>query len=571
MQIFLPIVIYLGLKNEVPLDKSKNSIITLVEFYRGDWKEIFSILLFGITVGIFTLVVPLAAQTLVNTVAFATLLQPLIVLTAAVAFFLLVSSFLKVVQFYLVEKLAQRLFVRIALDVSRSLPMVHYELFKRNFGSEYINRFLEIVTVQKATTSLLLEGSAVVFQLIFAIVLLGFYHPFFLAFSIIVAYTLFFVVTFLGKNAIPTSLEESDQKYGILAWLEDISASPAFFKSSNGKQEAVRRTDSLLCGYVNARQSHFRILLSQQIVVLILQVVGSATLLGIGGILVTSSQLSLGQLVAAELILSVIINCTDKLTKFLETFYDLVAGIMKLDTLVSLPRDCSDSKEILIDSNIGYTIGFEAISHILSNHETLLEDINFQVQSGEKVLIYGGNGVGKSVLADLLAGYKSPFKGKILIDGTPIDFLDMHIFRSSIALVRGIEVIHGTIEDNLRLARANITAREIQEVLTDLGLISDIESLGDGMRTYLRGDYAPLSLGQAERLMIARALLQRTRMIIFDGSLDVVDEGMLGRTIDTIKKHALQTTVLVTSRERDSIEFFEKVYEIRNKQIVQIK
>jgi putative ABC transport system ATP-binding protein len=550
---------------------NKESLNALIEFYRGDWKDIFSILIYGTAVGIFSLVVPLAAQSLVNTIAFATLLQPLIVLTAAVAVFLLLSSILKLIQFFIAEKLAQRIMVRVALDLSQSIPALQYDIFKRNFGSEYINRFLEIVTVQKATTSLLLEGTAVLFQLVFGIVLLGFYHPFFLAFSIIVALILFFTVLIFGRHAIPTSVEESDRKYDILAWLEDIAASPALFKSERGQKIALNRADSLIGNYIEARQNHFQILFTQQTLVLLLQIFGSATLLGVGGILVMRNQLSLGQLVAAELILAVVLNSTDKLTKFLETFYDLVAGITKLDVLGSLPRDTMLSGERLPVTDKGCTVSFRNVSHILSSGELLLDNINLDVQSGDKILIIGGNGSGKSILADLLVGYKAPYRGKILMDETSIDDIDCNALRTNVALVRGIEVIHGTIEDNLRIAKDVISAREIREILTDLGLSKEIDSLADGMRTYLKGDYSPLSLGQAERLMIARALLQHPRLMVFDSSLDVIDEGMLEQSIKAIFAKNPQATLIALSREQDSIQFFNIVYELKNKKLVRVK
>jgi putative ABC transport system ATP-binding protein len=550
---------------------NKASLDTFIEFYRGDWKDIFSILIYGTTVGIFSLVVPLASQSLVNTVAFATLLQPLIVLTAAVGLFMLFSSLLKLVQFFIAEKLAQRFMVRVALDLSQSIPMLQYDIFKRNFGSEYINRFLEIVTVQKATSVLLLEGSAVIFQLVFGIVLLGFYHPFFLAFSIAIAVILLSTVLLLGRKAIPTSVVESDRKYDLLAWLEDMAAAPALFKSGRGQHLAQRRADALLVSYIQARRAHFKILVTQQTVVLIMQVLGSAALLGVGGILVMRNQLSLGQLVAAELILAVILNNTDKLAKFLETFYDLVAGITKLNLLGSLPRDTHLGSEVLPASESGFHVRLENVSHILSHGETLLEDVCLDVRPGEKVLIIGGNGSGKSILADLIVGYKAPYRGTILIDDTSIDDIDCNAYRNQVALVRGVEVIHGTIEENLRIARHGILAREMREVLTELGLAKEIDTLSDGMRTYLKGDYAPLSLGQAERLMIARALLQRPRLMVFDASLDVIDEGMLEQSIRVVCERSPQTTLIALSRERDSIDFFDVVYALQNKRLVRLK
>ena len=551
--------------------KENSAVSDFLAFYRGDWREIFSILLYGLSVGIFSLVVPLAAQSLVNTISFATLVQPLIVLTIAVTFFLFLSSLSKLMQFFISEKLAQRLIVRVALDLSQSISRVRYDLFKRNFGSEYINRFLEIVTVQKATSSLLLEGSAVLFQLVFGIVLLGFYHPFFLIFAIVISVSLLFIILVLGKHAIPTSINESDKKYDVLAWLEDISAAPAFFKSEYGQRVAVARADQLLGEYVKARKGHFRVLLTQHVMVLLIQILSSTVLLGAGGVLVMKNQLSLGQLVAAELILTVIISSTDKLTKFLETFYDLVAGIVKLNLLISLPQDISDSNDRLPQLHQGCKVQFEDVNYEYTNNYSLLDGMSLAVQPGEKILIYGGNGSGKSIIADLIVGYKHPHKGKVLIDDIPLDDIDCNAFRSQVSLVRGVEIVHGTIESNVRIARDDISTREIREVLGDLGLLNDIDSLSDGMKTYLKGDYSPLSLGQAERLMVARALLQKSRLIIFDASFDVIDEGMLQQTITVIHKRAPMTTVIATSRERDSIDFFDTVYAIQNKKLIRIK
>jgi putative ABC transport system ATP-binding protein len=557
----------------MPHKKYSNSqaLSSVIRFYRGDWKDIISILIYGITVGIFALIVPLAAQSLVNTVAFGTLLQPLIVLTGAVIVFLSISGVFKVAQFVIAEKLAQRLMVRVGLDLARWIPEIHYDNFKRNFGSEYINRFLEISTVQKATTFLLLDGSAVIFQLIFAVIFLGFYHPFFLIFSLCVAITLVLAVFIFGRSAIPTSMRESDDKYEILACIEDIAAAPQIFKSAVGQTTALNKMDKLLNQYLDSRRLHFRILVSQQIAVVLLQIIGSAMLLGVGGLLVIREQLSLGQLVAAEIIFTIILSNSDKLTKFLETFYDLVAGVAKLEMLATLPKEDVHSGELIPLIQEPLSIELKDIKYLQQDGDPLFDDLDLTVKPGQKIFIFGGNGSGKSVLADLIIGFKDPNQGIILFDGVARGDINLNSLRSAVAVVRGIEMIHGTLEENLKFGAPHATQKEIREVLSKVGLLDDIDSLPLGMRTIFKGDHAPFSVGQAERLMIARALLQKPRVIILDASLDVIDERSVHKTIEFILSDFCKATVIALTHERQFIQYFDAGYELLNGKLSRVK
>jgi putative ABC transport system ATP-binding protein len=549
---------------------NSEAIQTLLNFYRGDWKDILSILIYGIVVGIFALVVPLAAQSLVNTITFGTLIQPLIVITLGVIVFLSLGGVFKILQFIIAERLAQRLMVRVALDLTKWMPELKHDNFKYNFGTEYINRFLEISTVQKSTTFILIDGSTILFQLFFSIVFLGFYHPFFLIFSASVAAILILVVFLFGRAAIPTSMNESDDKYEILASIEDISGAPQLIKSEVGEKAALYKMDYLIHNYLNSRKAHFRVLLSQQAAVVVLQIIGSATLLGVGGLLVIREQLSLGQLVAAELIFTIILSNTDKLTKFLETFYDLVAGIAKLDMLAKLPKENVNKGEYVKDIPIPMSVEFKELTYLHKNGEPVIDNLDFKINAGDKIVIYGGNGSGKSILADLLIGFKFPTKGLVLFNDTSITDLHLNSLRSRIALVRGIEMIHGTLEENLRYVSPSATTREMREVLAKVKLLDDIDQLPEGLKREFKGDYAPLSLGQAERLMIARALLRSPSLLILDGALDSVDERYVDETIEFVLNDSCKSTVVALTRERQFINHFDKRFELKNGKLTKL-
>ena len=170
---------------------------------------------------------------------------------------------------------------------------------------------------------------------------------------------------------------------------------------------------------------------------------------------------------------------------------------------------------------------------------------------GERVGVRGVSGSGKSLLVDAVCGYRQPEGWSVEIDGADIRHLRLAELRSAVQLVKGIEIFHGTIIENVRVGREELSVQSLQSILEQLGIGDQLQSLPDGLNTMLATGGSPLSEGQAQVLMIARAIAGRPRLLIVDETLDhVMDSGERQVITEVLfRRDQPWTLMVVTSRE----------------------
>lgn len=510
-------------------------------------RDIALVLLFAVGVGVLNLAVPITAAAVVNNVAFAIVMQPLLALCVALFTCLALSGMLRGYKHYLVEIIQQRLFVRVVADLAYRLPRVGLKAFDQQHGPELVNRFFDVLTVQKASAALLLDGVALALQTLVGLLVLAVYHQYLFGFDLLLIAGLVFIVWGLGHGAVRTAIRESRAKYAVASWIEEMARHPFAFKLSGGSVYALETADALAREYLFARRSHFRIVFRQFGFALFLQALASSVLLGLGGWLVIQNELSLGQLVAAELIVNLVVSAFAKFGKQLEYYYDLLAAVHKLGHLTDLPLERQTGAAhrhepgpaALRVRNLGFA--YEA------GHRRALDGVSFELRPGERVALLGGNGAGKSTLVDLLFGLREPDAGHIELDGLDLRDLRLESVRAQVAAVKGIEIFEGSVLDNLRMGRDEIALADVRRALDAVRLLDDILDLPQGLHTRLGTGGAPLSFGQAQRLMLARAIVGKPRLLLIDELLDDMDldvrESALGAILDP---QAPWTLLLVT-------------------------
>ena len=465
---------------------------------------------------------PVAVQALVNNIAFGSALQPLVVLTLFVLVALGFSTAMNALRAGVVEIVQRSIFARVATDVTHRLLRVRADAFDHYHGPELVNRFFDVVTVQKAASLLLIDGLSIVMQTVIGMVLLAVYHPWLLAFDVLMMAAMVFIIFVLGRGAIETAIKESKAKYALEGWLEQTAAHLVTFKSAGGASYAVQRSQGLLETYLHYRSSHFSILIRQIVASFGLQAIASAALLGVGGWLVIERQLTLGQLVASELIVSGMVSAFTKFGKQLEIYYDLNAAIDKLGDLVDLPLERRGGEATLADNGPARLALRDVVVHYDGDHPAL-HLASWEVAAGERLGLTGPNGSGKSTLADVLFGLRVPSSGVVRIDQSDIRLLPLEHLREHVALVRGVELFTGSIVDNVRLGRQHLSLDDVSAALDAVGLLDELLNLPDGINTVLQPHGRPLSHRQACRLMIARAIVGRPRLLVLDGALDQLD------------------------------------------------
>lgn len=526
----------------------KKPLQRLFSLLRAESSDVWVVVIFALVAGLLTMTTPLAVEALVNTVAFGRFLQPVIVLSLMLLAFLIFQATIRAIQTFVVEIIQQRLFARVAADLSFRLPRTRVEALDEKYAPELVNRFFDIVVVQKISAQLLLDGVSLVLSIAVGMAVLGFYHPYLLAFDAVLVLAIFFTMFVLGHGAVKTSIKESKTKYAMAAWLEDLARCRTTFRYDGAAEFAMERSDQLIYDYLIARKKHFKVLMRQIIFMLLLQALASTALLAIGGLLVISGELSLGQLVAAELIVAVVVGSLAKFSKHVESFYDLMASIDKLGVLLDLPIERTDG---LLTMGSGTGIIARDVSYSLPDGREILNHVSLTIRSGQKVALTGHSGCGKSLLLDMLFGLREPASGLITVNGIDPRDTRPDVLRRRIALARDVEVFEGTIAENVHLERPDISIGDVRTALEVVGLLPQIQQYPRGLETALTSAGTPLTTSQLRRLMVARAIAGAPEIVLLDEILDSMSDASSTLILERIvAAERPWTIVLVTNREK---------------------
>jgi ABC-type bacteriocin/lantibiotic exporter with double-glycine peptidase domain len=474
---------------------------------------------YSLAIGLFALIVPLTVQELTNTFAFA--IQPVTIVTLAgvmIAALLFVGAF-RSLQYYAVEVLERRLFARVAIGMAQQIP--HLQVL--GFKPRYANHFMETVFMQRALSVLLVDLINVVVGGAVGMTILVFYHPYFLLYNALLLAG-FGIVFLLSHGGLKATIEMSHAKYDTLHWMQEISYNLLHFKATDSRAILMQRTDELVGKYVERRQTRFGILIRQYLGSVGWQAIAHGGLIATAAWLLSIGQLTLGQLVAAEVVVSGLLASFDEVVKRMGHIFYFMTGLSELDFVLSLPKD-QESSGLSVPLPDPTVHGIRLTCKDLTVHHpgvpAIFERFNVEVTPGEKIGIYASSTVAKTALARVLGGLEAPTNGLIRYNGVDLRHIDM----SAINRCRGfmidsqLTLFEGTIEDNIVLGRSYIPYSDVRWALRFAELEEDVDALPQGLKTHIRAPGKILAPTHIMRILLARAVLARPQIMIFDGTL----------------------------------------------------
>lgn len=519
-----------------------------------------TVLIYTSLIGLLALAVPLAAQALVNTIAAGVLMQPLIVLTAGVLGALLFVGVLRLLKLALLEKLQQRIFARVSLELAERLPRIEHDVLTSQYAPHLVNRFFDVITIQKTAAKILLEGPSAVLQVLVGLVILAFYSPYLLAFDLFMILFVALVVWGLGFGGLRTSIDESIRKYRVADWLEEITRCQRGFKLNAAPTFSIERADSLVIEYVKARRLHFRVLFRQAFGAYVFKAVASAGVLAISGWLVINRQFTLGQVVAAEIIVFGMLENLEKLIRLMENGYDLLTSLDKVGHLTDLPIERTSGRS-LPHSDAGASVACRKVHFSYEEGNQILAGLDLTLKPGDHISLVGESGMGKSTLAALLCGLHPPRTGLVQINGMDVRDAQLESLRRVVGLVGDAnEVFAGTIEENILLGREDITHEDLQWALEFTNLSSELEKFPHGLQTKLSSEGRNLSRGQLQRLLIARAIVARPQLLILDEAFTGIDEHDKLQIVDALYNPDHRWTIIDISHDPELVMRSQTVY-----------
>lgn len=481
-----------------------------------DRRDIWTVVLFAMVSGILMLATPLAIESLVNVVSWGTYLQPLLILGLMLLVCLGLAGVLKVLQAVVVEIIQRRQFVRIVGDLAHRFPRANQLSLTGEYPRELANRVFDVMTIQKATAVLLLDGVSIVLTTILGLILLAFYHPFLLGFDIVLLISMISITWVLGRGGIVTAIDESITKYKVVHWLQDVLASPTVFKVGGGESLAVERANQLSTNYIDARQKQFRVVIRQIAFAISLQVIASTAVLALGGWLVIDGQLTLGQLVASELVVTTVVGAFAKAGKSIEKFYDLMAGVDKVGHLIDVPADPKHDLGAFPDGPA--EVNWNELSFKTTTFQSKVPVAN--ISAGSRAAIVGDDVDGRAALVQSIIGLKKPSSGLVQIAGFDANHASASDRGKLIGYAGKNDTFHGTLRENVDLGHSGISQDRIRDVLETVGLDEVVLKLPQGLQTHIQTGGYPLTEMQSRLLALARVIIHRPRLLVIDGLLD---------------------------------------------------
>lgn len=485
-----------------------------------DKKDIYYVYVYAIFAGLISLSLPLGIQAIIGLIAGGAISASLVLLVVAVTAATAMSGILVMMQLSVTEAIQQRIFARSAFEFAYRIPRLKQDAVTKYYAPELVNRFFDTQNVQKGIPKLVTDFSTAFINILFGLILIAFYHPFFAFFGLALMIIIFIIFRITGPTGMATSLKESKYKYEVAHWLQELARTMNTFKLWGNTQISLRQTDYLVCNYLDSRRKHFRTLLTQYGVIITFKVIVTASLLLLGSYLVIDNQINIGQFVAAEIVVISIITSVEKLMLSMDTVYDTLTALEKMGNVTDLPIEGEDGLPFeSVDSGKGMSVAVEDLYFKFEDAERpTIDHLSMHIKPGERVCVAGYNSSGKSTLGQILAGLYSEFNGSVNYNGIPARSIELASLRRAIGDLSSQEdLFKGTILDNISLGNPEISLEEIVKASEKLGLSKFIQRLPNGYQTMLQpgGKNIPHSI--RTKIMIARSIVKRPRLQVMEG------------------------------------------------------
>lgn len=521
--------------------------------------------------GVLNLSIPLGIQAIINLIQSGTASTSWMVLVGLVLVGLTLAGIFQVYQLASAETIQQKIFANASMEFAFRFPRLKLSALKNNYAPELVNRFFDIVTVQKGLSKILFDFSLAGLQIILGLLLLAMYHPFFIVFGLLLVLTIigFFYVT--TQKGLSTSLTESKYKYKLVSWLEEVARNLSTFKMAGTTKLPMERTDELSLEYVKARQKHFKILVRQFAAMIGLKVLITGSLLILGGMLVFQQEMNIGQFVAAEIIILLVINSVEKLILSMETIYDVLTGLEKVGGVTDLELEEEQGGRDATANETGIAITGKDLTlpspQDPSKH--ILKQLNFSIAKGEKIGLVGEMGAGKSSFLHLCAGLFDDFKGGLAFNNIPLRHLDLQALRGAIGdNMREQELFEASLYDNITLGK-EVEGMKLDEVLSITGLNSLVQELPNGLDTILPTSGIGFAKSVRSRILMARSLVGKHSLLLLEDNWQGVEANVVNGWFDYICGHDCPTLILATNN-RDLLKRMDRLIILKNGELSRI-
>ena len=537
---------------------------------KPDGKEIRNIYVYAFFNGLVNLSLPVGIQAIINLIQGGAITTSWVVLVSFVILGIIFSGILQINQLKITEHLQQKIFTRAAFEFAYRVPRIKLEALYKHYAPELMNRFFDVISVQKGLSKILIDFSTATIQTLFGLILLSLYHPFFIVYSLVLVILVYSIFKLTSKKGLSTSLTESKHKYTVVHWLQEMARSSVGFKLAGEGDLPLQRVNKYSKDYIESRDAHFKILKYQYTLMVAFKVLVAAGLLVVGSILVMQQQMNIGQFVAAEIIILLVMSSVEKLIQSLETIYDLLASIEKVAQVTDLEMERNEGMSLdgdELENGLAVEIKDLSFSYPYES-EMIIKDLNLRVEPGQNVMLTGNSNEGKSTLLYLLSNLYSPNQGSVILNDLPVKNYHPQKLREVVSgFFMNDSLFEGTVLENITMGRDRATIENVKWALKNVGLTKYIKSLPDGLSTIISPQGKQFSKGVIDKILLARSIADRPKLLLLKDVFASMGELEKDEIVDFLTDKANGWTLFLVSNSNSIKEKMDRILVVENKTI----
>jgi len=523
----------------------------LINLLGTERKEIIYILFYAIVIGFVSLILPLGIQTTVELVSGGVVFSSVYLMIGLVIVGVFLTGALQIVQISLVEFLQRRVFSKAAFEFAYRLPRLRMEAILKNYAPELVNRFFDVMTIQKGLPKLLIDLSSSVVQILFGLLLISLYHPFFVFFGLVLLASLVAIFYSTGPRGLNSSILESKYKYKVAQWLEELARALPSFKIAGNTDLPIRKTDYNVNNYLKYRKTHFSTLVTQFSFIVLFKALITGGLLIMGTLLVIDRKITLGQFVAAEIVIILILNAVEKIIMYMDVVYDLLTAVDKVSHVTDIPIEKTGGMDFARTDARGFGIRTKDLSYrYAENNKYALQNLDIQISPGQIVCISGSGDAGKTTLTNILTGFYTDFEGIATINQHSLRDLDLTHLRDQVAKnISAEDLFDGTLLENLTVGKTNTTVEYVINAIDQVGLSDEINRLPMGLETHVVSGGKGFSHTMVQKLILARCLAKRPKLIVLNDFFTALTKSDKMKLLSCLIREDRTWTLLVISND----------------------
>ncbi len=519
---------------------------------KPDSKEIYQVYTYAFFKGVIALSLPIGIQSIINLIQGGAVSVSWMVLVFIVTLGIALGGYMQLMQMRIIETIQQKIFTRAAFDFTYRIPKITFEQIYQHYAPELMNRFFDVLTLQKSLSKIIIDFSTAILQIIFGLILLSLYHPFFILFSILLIVLVFSIIKLTSKKGLETSLNESKYKYKVVSWLEELARVKDSFKLAGVSDLPESKTDERVLGYLESRENHFQVLKKQYVLLLLFKIIVALGLLIVGGLLVLNQQMNIGQFVAAEIIILLVIDSSEKIIMNLENVFDILTSLEKLGQVTDLELDNQSNNSTLNhDIHSPIQVEIKDLSFTYPGRtKSIIKNVNYQFKANHNYCITGNNGSGKSTLVHLISGLYQPQSGRVCINDLPIN--NYNISQLYKVVGNGLSeesIFEGTLLENITLGREFVKIEDVLWAVEQVYLSEFVKELPKGLDTLIDiGDR--LSKSVVQRIIIARSIVNKPKLLLLENQIEFINENERNKIIDFLTNKSNSWTLISISNNK---------------------